>query len=205
MLLARKWGFVLAVDECYSEIYDSDAAKPAGALEACRELGGSYDNVVVFHSLSKRSSAPGLRSGFVAGDPKLIAPFARLRAYAGATIPSPILAASAALWRDEDHVTANRAAYRAKFDVAQGILGNRMGFYRPQGGFFLWLNVGDGEQAARALWEKAGIRVLPGAYLARPGADGINPGQPYIRVALVHDLEIVHDAMTRFSDLLTEA
>jgi len=205
VLLARKWGFVLAVDECYSEIYDSDAAKPAGALEACRELGGSYDNVVVFHSLSKRSSAPGLRSGFVAGDPKLIAPFARLRAYAGATIPSPILAASAALWRDEDHVTANRAAYRAKFDVAQGILGNRMGFYRPQGGFFLWLNVGDGEQAARALWEKAGIRVLPGAYLARPGADGINPGHPYIRVALVHDLEIVHDAMTRFSDLLTEA
>jgi len=205
VLLARRWGFVLAVDECYSEIYDSDEAKPAGALEACRALGGTYDNVVVFHSLSKRSSAPGLRSGFVAGDPALIAPFSRLRAYAGATIPSPILAASAALWRDEDHVEINRYAYRAKFDMAQGILGNRMGFYRPHGGFFLWLNVGDGEQAAKALWEKAGIRVLPGAYLARPGADGINPGQPYIRVALVHDLETVREAMTRFSDVLVEA
>ncbi|HVI52803.1 MAG TPA: aminotransferase class I/II-fold pyridoxal phosphate-dependent enzyme [Candidatus Sulfotelmatobacter sp.] len=198
--LARQYGFVLAVDECYSEIYD--AAKPAGALEACRELGGSYRGVVVFHSLSKRSSAPGLRSGFVAGDPDLIAPFGRLRAYAGATIPTPILAASAALWRDEEHVEINRFAYRAKIDAAQAILGNRLGFYRPQGGFFLWLNVGDGEQAARTLWEKAGIRVLPGAYLARPGAGGVNPGQPYIRVALVHELEIVRKAIGRMNDVL---
>jgi len=203
ILLARQYGFVLAVDECYSEIYDS--AKPAGALEACRELGGSYDRVVVFHSLSKRSSAPGMRSGFVAGDPALIAPFSRLRAYAGATIPTPILAASAALWRDEEHVEVNRHAYRGKIDAAQAILGNRLGFYRPQGGFFLWLNVGDGEKAAKALWEQAGIRVLPGAYLARPGADGINPGQPYIRVALVHELETVRKAISRMADVLVEA
>jgi N-succinyldiaminopimelate aminotransferase len=203
VLLARRHGFVLAVDECYSEIYDQE--KPAGALEACHALGGAYDNVLVFHSLSKRSSAPGLRSGFVAGDPALIAPFSRLRAYAGATLPGPILAASAALWRDEAHVEANRAAYRAKFDAAEAILGDRLGFYRPQGGFFLWLNTGDGEVAAKALWEKAGIRVLPGAYLARPGADGINPGQPYIRVALVHDLDTVRTAIGRMAEVLVEA
>ena len=199
--LARRHDFVLAVDECYSEIYDRDELRPAGALEACQALGGSYANVVVFHSLSKRSSAPGLRSGFVAGDPEIIAPFSRLRAYAGATLPGPILAASAALWRDEEHVEANRFAYRAKFDVAEEILGNRPGFTRPAGGFFLWLNVGDGEVAAKTLWEQSGIRVLPGAYLARPGADGVNPGQPYIRIALVHDLDTVREAMTRIAQL----
>lgn len=202
--LARRHDFVLAVDECYSEIYDRDELRPAGALEACQALGGSYANVVVFHSLSKRSSAPGLRSGFVAGDPEIIAPFSRLRAYAGATLPGPILAASAALWRDEEHVKANRYAYRAKFDVAEEILGNRPGFYRPAGGFFLWLNVGDGEVAAKSLWEQSGIRVLPGAYLARPGADGVNPGQPYIRIALVHDLDTVREAMTRIAQLPVE-
>lgn len=205
VLLARRHGFVLAVDECYSEIYDSDALRPAGALEACGDLGGSYDNVLVFHSLSKRSSAPGLRSGFVAGDPALIALFLRLRAYAGAALPLPIQAASAALWRDEEHVEANRSAYRAKFDAAEAILGGRPGFRRPQGGFFLWLNVGDGERVARALWKRSGIRVLPGAYLARPGAGGINPGQPYVRIALVHDLETVREAMIRIADTLAES
>lgn len=201
--LARRHGFVLAVDECYSEIYDR--SEPAGALEACGLLGGGFDNVVVFHSLSKRSSAPGLRSGFAAGDPALMDAFGRLRAYGGAAVPLPILAASTALWQDEAHVEANRALYRAKLDVAEQILGNRLGFYRPEGGFFLWLKVGDGEQAALSLWAEAGVRVLPGAYLARAGADGSNPGEPYIRVALVHDLETTQRALTRLADILAEA
>ena len=201
--LARRYGFTLAVDECYSEIYDH--AEPAGALEACTRLGGGMDGVVIFHSLSKRSSAPGLRSGFVAGEPQLISAFGRLRSYGGAAVPLPILAASTALWQDETHVEVNRALYRAKLDVAAEIFGDRLGFYRPAGGFFLWLDVGDGERAAKRLWTEAGVRVLPGAYLARSGADGINPGASFIRVALVHDLETTRRALTRIAALLVEA
>ncbi len=198
--LARHYGFVLALDECYSEIWD--LAQPAGGLTACAALGGSLDNVVIFHSLSKRSSVPGLRSGFVAGDPRIIAAFARLRSYAGAATPLPILAAATALWQDEAHVDENRALYRAKFDRAERLLEGRWGFHRPEGGFFLWLDVGDGEAAALTLWRKAGIRVLPGAYLARRGADGLNPGAPFIRVALVHDLATTTHALTRLAEVL---
>lgn len=197
---ARRHGFVLAVDECYSEIYD--AQPPAGALQACAALGGGLDNVVVFHSMSKRSSVPGLRCGFVAGDERALAAFAHLRSYGGATVPLPVLAAGAALWRDEAHVEANRALYRAKLDIAEELLGGRFGFFRPPGGFFLWLDVGDGEAAALALWRQAKIRVLPGAYLAREDAAGVNPGKPYIRVALVHDLETTRRALGRLAEVL---
>ncbi|MDX2221581.1 MAG: aminotransferase class I/II-fold pyridoxal phosphate-dependent enzyme [Rhodospirillaceae bacterium] len=193
--LARAHDFVLVSDECYSEIYDD--APPAGALQACAALGGDLSNVLVFNSLSKRSSVPGLRSGFVAGDPELIARFNKLRSHGGAVQPVPVLDTAAALWRDEAHVAANRALYRAKFDDAAQILGGRFEFYRPGGGFFLWLNVGDGERAARALWAEAGVKVLPGGYLARPDARGINPGAPYIRVALVHDRARTADAVQR--------
>ncbi len=172
--LARRHGFVLAVDECYADIYDH--VPPPGALRAAADGGGGPDNLLVFHSLSKRSSAPGLRSALVAGDPALIAALGRLRAHAGATVPLPIQAASAALWDDAAHVADNRRRYRAKFDLAEEILGDRFGFRRPDGGFFLWLDVGDGAAATRRLWEKGGLRVLPGAYLARPDADGVNPG-----------------------------
>jgi N-succinyldiaminopimelate aminotransferase len=197
--LARHYDFILAVDECYAEIYDGEP--PPGAL-AVSETDG-FDKVLVFHSLSKRSSAPGLRSGFVAGDARLISAFSRMRAYGGAAIPLPIQAASAALWRDEAHVEASRARYRAKFDAAQSILGRHPGFRRPAGGFFLWLPVGDGEAAAKRLWREAGIRVLPGAYLARAGQDGVNPGEAYLRVALVHDLDITTTALTRLARVLT--
>lgn len=193
--LARRYGFVLAMDECYSEIWDK--IEPVGALEACAALGGALDNVVVFHSLSKRSSVPGLRSGFVAGDAKVMAAFQRLRSYGGAATPLPILAVATALWRDEAHVDENRRLYRAKIDMAEKFLGDRPGFTRPAGGFFLWLDVGDGEKAALALWQQAKIRVLPGKYLARDGV-----GDRFIRVALVHDLETTEQALTRLAEIL---
>lgn len=199
--LAREHDFVLAVDECYAEIYDRDP--PAGGLQACVEGAGAADftNVVVFHSLSKRSSAAGLRSGFVAGDPALIDKFRWLRSFGGATVPMPVLAASVRLWQDEAHVEENRALYRAKVDAAERLLGGGLGFYRPAGGFFLWLDVGDGEAAARRLWAEAALRVLPGAYLAH-GGGGANPGARYIRVALVHDPATATAALERIARVL---
>jgi Aspartate/tyrosine/aromatic aminotransferase len=195
--LARRHDFVLVVDECYAEIYDAEP--PAGALEACAALGEGFANVLVFHSLSKRSSVPGLRSGFVAGDAALVAAFRRLRSFGGAAQPLPVLAAATALWEDETHVTASRALYRAKFDLASELLGNRFGFFRPAGGFFLWLDVGDGEAATRRLWAEAGVRVLPGAYLAKANSVGDNPGARFIRVALVDQPAATEDALTRIT------
>jgi aspartate/methionine/tyrosine aminotransferase len=203
--LARQYGFVLAVDECYAEIWDE--APPPGALEAAMALGGAdgdpFANLVVFHSLSKRSSAAGLRSGFIAGDRKLIALMQRLRTYASSAPPLPIMAASAALWADENHAAEIRQSYRAKLDLAEKALDGAGGFYRPAGGFFLWLEVGDGEAAAVRLWRDAAIRVLPGAYLGRADADGVNPGDCFIRLALVHDNETLGSALSRVADLLT--
>jgi N-succinyldiaminopimelate aminotransferase len=199
--MAREYDFVLAADECYAEIYDRDA--PPGLLQAAAELGGGLDNILVFHSLSKRSSAPGLRSGFVAGDANLIQGFKTLRNYGGATLPIPILAAAAALWRDDAHAEDNRTLYRQKFDLADQILQGQLGYYRPGGGFYLWLDVGDGEDAARRLWCEAGVRVIPGGYLASTGADGVNPGASYIRIALVQTPDEIGDALTRIRDCLT--
>jgi N-succinyldiaminopimelate aminotransferase len=198
--LARRHGFVMAFDECYSEIYAADP--PPGGLAACAAEGGGLEGVLVFNSLSKRSSAPGLRSGFVAGDERLIRRFTRLREYGGAAPPLPLLAAATALWRDEAHVADNRALYRKKFDLAEAALGGKHGFYRPDGGFYLWLEVGDGEAAAQRLWREAGIRVMPGAYLARADASGRNPGAGYIRCALVHDLETTERALQRMRAVL---
>jgi N-succinyldiaminopimelate aminotransferase len=198
--LAREYDFVLAVDECYAEIWDR--APPPGALEACIELGDGLRQVVVFHSLSKRSSAAGLRFGFVAGDPELIARFSHLRSYGGCQVPLPIQAAATALWRDEGHVEENRAAYRRKFDIAEAALAGRFGFYRPDGGFFLWLDVGDGEAAALQLWREAAVRVLPGGYTARAADGRANPGQNYIRLAIVHDEATLDDAFARIRRVL---
>lgn len=198
--LARRYDFVLAIDECYAEIYDG--APPPGGLEACAALGQGLANVLVFHSLSKRSSAPGLRVGFVAGDPALIGRFLHLRNYGGCQVPLPLQAAAAALWRDEAHVIENRVRYRRKFDLAAAALDGRAGFYRPQGGFYLWLEVGDGARAAAALWREAAIRVLPGGYIARPGPGGDNPGERYIRLALVHDEATLETALARMRRVL---
>lgn len=178
--LAERHDFLILADECYGEIYYD--APPPGALEAAREA--DPERVLVFHSLSKRSSAPGLRSGFAAGGPRAIAQLLRLRGYGGAPLPAPIQAASAALWRDEAHVEANRALYAEKRAIATRILGDMPGYRAPEAGFFLWLEVGDGEAAALRLWREAGVRVVPGGYLAADLPEG-NPGEAFIRVALV--------------------
>lgn len=204
--LAMEHGFILAVDECYSEIYGGDAP-PAGALEAAAAFGAdsarALDHVVVFNSLSKRSSAPGLRSGFAAGGARLVEAFARLRNFASCQTPLPIMAAAEMLWRDEAHVTETRDAYRRRFDVAEAAIAGRFGFYRPDGGFFLWLDVGDGDAAARMLWSRAGLRVLPGSCLCPDDtAQHREPGAAYIRLALVHDIDTIGEAMNRLARVL---
>ncbi|MCF8499218.1 MAG: aminotransferase class I/II-fold pyridoxal phosphate-dependent enzyme [Rhodospirillum sp.] len=197
--LARDRDFVLVADECYSEIYDKQV--PTGVLEACRDLGGSLKNVLVANSLSKRSNAAGLRSGFIAGDPDLIAAFLRIRAYGAAGMPLPIQEASAALWDDEDHVVANRTLYREKIDAAEKHLVGRLGFRRPPGGFFLWLDTTEwgetGEEATLRLWRDRGLKVLPGAYMSAHPEDPDNPCRSRLRVALLHNALVVERAMDR--------
>jgi len=200
LALGRRHGFTVAFDECYAEIYFGQP--PAGALEVA---DGRLDKLVVLHSLSKRSSAPGLRSGFIAGDRRLIRRVTQLVNYGGVAPSFPVLAASVALWRDEAHVEAVRERYRACFAIAERVIGQRFAYVPPGGGFFLWLDVGDGEQAAKRLWAEAGLRVLPGGYMARPGADGVNPAARYIRVALVHEPAVVEGALLRLVQVLDGA
>ncbi len=198
ILLARKHDFTLLVDECYSEIYDDK--KPPGALEAALQLNQGFDNILVFNSLSKRSNLAGLRVGLCAGDETLIARFLKYRNLGAPQIPLPHLAAAAVTWADEDHVTANRALYRNKIDIAEDVLKDRFGFYRPPGGFFLWLDVsefGGCEQATLKFWDRAGVKVLPGSYLSRVDASGIDPGKNYVRIALVQSETTTQEALTR--------
>jgi len=199
--LARQHDFLLILDECYSEIYGAEA--PVGGLETAAALGDGLTNLLVCHSLSKRSNAAGLRSGFVAGDPGLIKGFAHLRNYAAAVQPLPVLAAATALWRDESHVEENRRLYREKFDLADRVLSGRFDYVRPAGGFFLWLNVGDSEFITKKLWSEAALKVVPGAYLGRNDlCEGFNPGAHAIRVALVHDMATTEQALTRLVETL---
>ena len=180
--LAEKHDFRILADECYSEIYRDDP--PVGALQVARDMGADPERVAIFHSLSKRSNLPGLRSGFVAGGPETIRRIRQLRNYAGAPLPLPLQHVAEKVWADEAHVVENRALYAEKFALADRILGNVPGYRAPQAGFFLWLPVEDGEAAALRLWRETGVRVLPGAYLSRDVGGG-NPGAGYIRVALV--------------------
>ncbi len=198
--LARRHDFTIAFDECYAEIYTGDA--PPGSLQAAAAMDGGLDNLLVFHSLSKRSSAPGLRCGFVVGDPGKIAALEAMLATGGAGVPLPVLAAGTRLWREEAHVVANRARYQENFAVAERVLGNRYDFRKPEGGFFLWLDVGDGEAAALTLWREAGIRVLPGGYMCPTKNGETNPGAPYIRIALVYDAAFTEAALSRVIDVL---
>jgi N-succinyldiaminopimelate aminotransferase len=196
--LARRHNFLLFADECYSEIYADEA--PPGALEVAMAETGRLDNVVAFQSLSKRSGLPGLRSGFVAGDPSFIGSFGRFRNVACPQVPIPIQHVSAAAWADEGQVEAGRALYRANFEAADSILGGRYGYTRPAGSFFLWLKMADfggGEAAAKTLWKGCGVKVLPGAYLTKPQARQADPGRDFIRVALVHDAETTREGLAR--------
>ncbi len=198
--LAEKYDFFIFADECYSEIYRD--TPPVGVLQVAEGLGTDRNRIVAFHSLSKRSNLPGLRSGFVASGPETIAQIKQLRNYAGAPLPLPLQAAAAAVWADEDHVEENRRLYAAKFDAADRIFGNVPGYQSPEAGFFLWLPVEDDEAAALKLWKETGVKVLPGGYLAQdvPGQD--NPGKTYIRAALVapqeqtaRGLELIRDCL----------
>ena len=182
LALAEKYDFKIFADECYSEIYRNTA--PIGAMQVAQETGADLDRVVIFHSLSKRSNLPGLRSGFVASGPNTMREIKQLRNYAGAPLPLPLQAAAAAVWADEAHVVENRALYVEKYEVADRILGNVPGYQSPEAGFFLWLPVDDDETAALTLWRETGVRVLPGGYLAQ-NVNGSNPGKTYIRVAMV--------------------
>ncbi|GAA3857033.1 aminotransferase class I/II-fold pyridoxal phosphate-dependent enzyme [Celeribacter arenosi] len=197
--LAEKHDFKIFSDECYSEIYRD--TPPASALEVARDMGADPERVVIFHSLSKRSNLPGMRSGFVASGPENMKRIRQLRAYAGAPLPGPIQAVSARVWADEDHVTASRALYAEKFDIADKVFAQVDGARAPQGGFFLWLPVADGEDAALKLWTQTGVRVLPGAYLSRT-VNRENPGKNYIRVALVAPKEETQRGLETLRDCL---
>ncbi|WP_375260685.1 aminotransferase class I/II-fold pyridoxal phosphate-dependent enzyme [Palleronia sp.] len=192
--LAEKHDFRIFADECYSEVYRG--TPPPGAMEVAAEMGADPERVVIFHSLSKRSNLPGLRSGFAAGGPKSMARLKQLRAFAGAPLPGPIQAVSARAWADEAHVEASRARYVTKFAIADEILGDVPGYVPPEAGFFLWLPVEDGEAAVLKLWQQTGIRALPGAYLSRE-VRGENPGAGFVRVALVASEDEVRQGLRK--------
>jgi aspartate/methionine/tyrosine aminotransferase len=200
--LAREHGFLLFLDECYSEIYRDEP--PISGLEVAHRLGEGYGNLLVFNSLSKRSNLPGLRSGFIAGDPEFLAAFSKFRNVAAPQMPLPVQHASAVLWSDDAHVGPSQRLYRAKFAAAQELLKGNLAPAIPAGSFFLWLRTahfGGGEAAAKTFWKECGVKVLPGAYLAQTQDDGRNPGADYIRVALVDDLALTREAFERLARL----
>lgn len=197
--LAEKHDFKIFADECYSEIYRD--TPPMGALEAAADTGCDPERIVAFHSLSKRSNLPGLRSGFVVSGPNNTREMRQLRAYAGAPLPLPIQRVSTRVWSDEDHVIANREMYQDKFNDADEIFKGINSYTSPEAGFFLWLPVEDGEQAALKLWQDTGVRVLPGAYLSRPDPSG-DPGTGFIRVALVAPKTETQRGLTQIRDCL---
>ncbi len=199
LALAEEHDFIVAADECYADIYLDEANPPPGFLQAAAAMGNTaFRRLVVFHSLSKRTSVPGLRSGFVAGDPTLLAPFRLYRTYHGCAMPGHVLAASAAAWADDAHVAANRALYRAKFEAVVPVLRAVMPVEWPDAGFYLWLDVAhthrnaDGQAPegsdtgwSRGLLEQQNITTLPGEFLARPNAAGGHPGRGRVRLSLV--------------------
>jgi len=200
---ARRHDFLVVFDECYAELYDEEP--PPGALDVLAAVDTSaqwLSNVLVLHSLSKRSSAAGLRSGFAVGDARVLAALNRLRLNGTACTPLPLLAAATALWSDDAHVEAMRARLRARKDIADRLLGAFPGYYRPPCGFFLWLKVEDGVALTQRLWRDCTLKVLPGAYLTQPDAQGRNAGVDFVRIALVHDLETTRDGLTRVAQAL---
>ncbi|WP_201617402.1 succinyldiaminopimelate transaminase [Psychrobacter urativorans] len=203
--LSDTYGFILASDECYSELYFDEP--PIGLLQACATLGrDSFKNCVVFHSLSKRSNLPGLRSGFIAGDASVLQSYLRYRTYQGCAMPIPHQLASIAAWQDEKHVAQNRALYQEKFTLWMAELGTLLGLRMPEAGFYFWVKVPeqfdcDDEIFVKALYEQANIHALAGRYLSRE-VNGRNPGQGYVRIALVASVEESREAISRIRELL---
>jgi N-succinyldiaminopimelate aminotransferase len=196
--LADRHNFIIAADECYSEIYFHEGQPPLGALTAAKQLGRGQERLVIFNSLSKRSNVPGLRSGFVAGEAEAIKQFLLYRTYHGSAMNPAVQAASAAAWKDEGHVHENRRMYREKFAVVMPMLQDVLEFDAPDAAFYLWARIPGGNDAvfARELYREKHVTVLPGSYLARE-AKGVNPGQGFIRIALVDGLEQCVEAARR--------
>lgn len=201
--LADKYDFVIASDECYSEIYFDEEKPPVGLLQVANDLGiKDYHRCLVFHSLSKRSNLPGLRSGFVAGDGELMKAYMQYRTYHGATLSNMAQRASIVAWGDEDHVRENRELYRIKFDAVIEILSPALPVTKPDGAFYLWAQVNKSdEDFARSLFEDENVAVLPGSYLSRE-CNGLNPGAGYVRMALVASLDECVDAAKRIRDFI---
>lgn len=197
--LAEKHDFRVLADECYCEIYRN--TPPPGALEVAAGIGADPERVLVFHSLSKRSNLPGLRSGFAAGGPETIAEMKRLRAYSGAPLPLPLQRVAERVWADDDHVIKSRALYQEKYRIADEVFAGVQGYMPPEAGFFLWLPVDDGEAATVKLWRQTGVKVLPGAYLGRD-VDGINPAKGYIRVAMVAGMDELKRGLQAIRDCI---
>ncbi|MDN3453231.1 MULTISPECIES: succinyldiaminopimelate transaminase [unclassified Psychrobacter] len=203
--LSDQYGFIIASDECYSELYFDTA--PIGLLQACAALGRrDFKNCIVFHSLSKRSNLPGLRSGFVAGDAKILQAYLQYRTYQGCAMPIPHQLASIAAWQDEKHVAHNRALYQEKFALWMSELGDLLELRMPDAGFYFWVKApaqfdGDDEIFVKALYEQANIHALAGRYLSRE-VDGHNPGQGYVRIALVASVDESREAISRIRKLL---
>ncbi len=199
--LADQYGFVIASDECYSEIYFDESNAPLGALQAAHLLGRGFERLVMFSSLSKRSNVPGMRSGFVAGDAKILEKFLLYRTYHGCAMNPAVQAASAAAWNDEAHVVENRRLYAEKFKAVTPLLQQVMQVELPDAAFYLWARVqGSDTDVARKLYEQANVTVLPGSFLARE-AHGVNPGAGFVRIALVASLEECLEAAERMVDI----
>ena len=197
--LALKHNFVLLNDECYSEIY-TDEPIPS-LLEASLAVGNEdFTNVLVINSISKRSSAPGLRSGFIAGDANILKRYMQYRTYVGCASPLPLQSAAAVAWADETHVATSRKIYKRNFEIAQEILGTEI----PQATFYIWLEVGDALAFTKKLYKNYNVKVLPGEFLARENEAGENPGVGYVRIALVEDEAKTRDALLRIKECMGE-
>ena len=201
--LAHRYDFVIAADECYSEIYNTDQRKPLGLLEVSQRMGNAdFARCVVFHSLSKRSNAPGLRSGFVAGDAMILKSYLSYRTYHGCTLPTPTQHASIAAWNDEEHVKHNRLLYTQKFNDVLGVIGNSLDVKAPDAGFYLWAKTPISDiDFSQQLYAQQNITVLPGQYLARDTTNG-NPGLNHIRMALVAPVDECLEAAHRIKQFI---
>lgn len=206
--LSDQYDFVIAADECYSEIYFDESQPPLGALQAAHQLNRSYKNLVVFSSLSKRSNVPGMRSGFVAGDEKIIEKFSLYRTYHGCAMNPAVQAASMAAWNDEAHVIENRKLYAEKFQIITPLLSEVLEVKKPDAAFYLWAKIKQSHgrhlsdtEFALTLYREFNVTVLPGSYLARE-AHGINPGENFVRLALVASLDECVEAANRIKKMI---